>query len=82
MSGTQRYIVTFKDDVTSDQIAAFKSGIGQNVLGGSNANVKEINSRIMKGFSANMTEDEVNQFKNFTNSPIESIEPDQEVTTQ
>jgi len=83
MSAPKRYLVTFKDDVTADQIAAFKSGVGQNVLGGSNANVKEINTRITKGFSAALTDAELSEFQSFIGkSPIESIEEDSTVTTQ
>ncbi|KZP34493.1 hypothetical protein FIBSPDRAFT_942615 [Athelia psychrophila] len=83
MSTPTRYLVTFKDDVTTDQIAAFRSGLGKNVLGTSNANVKEINTRLVKGFSAALTDGELNEFKSFgDSSPIASIEVDSVVTTQ
>ncbi|KAF7970704.1 hypothetical protein HWV62_23246 [Athelia sp. TMB] len=73
MSETKRYLITFKDGVSSDEIAAFRSGVAQNLLGESNGNVKEVSKLgIVK---AELTSDQFNQLEGLKGdgSPIDSI---------
>jgi len=73
---SQNFIVVFKEHATPDQINAYADEVSQ---GGGEVGHR-YDSPVMKGFSATLTETQVQSFQ--SNDIIDYIEPDQKVSIQ
>ncbi|KAK0212695.1 hypothetical protein DFS33DRAFT_1283822 [Desarmillaria ectypa] len=71
-----KYIVMFKDNVSEDQIKEYAAQV--------NSGGGEVTQfyGVIPGFAAKITDDQLQQFQSLQGDIIESIEPDQIVTTQ
>ncbi|PPQ65702.1 hypothetical protein CVT24_012120 [Panaeolus cyanescens] len=77
---TQKYIVVFKDDVTSEQIDEYVKQVDQ--TGGKVNSPYYKEGGILNGFAADITPSFLDSFQTSAKDVIAYIEPDGVVTTQ
>ncbi|KAF9482647.1 hypothetical protein BDN70DRAFT_874834 [Pholiota conissans] len=75
-----KFIVVFKDDVTSDQISEYVNQLKE--AGGSVKSRFDQDGGILNGFAATIPESYLTQLQSLVGGVVDYIEPDGVVTTQ